>query len=495
MTDLLDRIAGSTATAVIACALLIPAGTSAAQTESRSSAADTGRIDRPRDGRRTGGRYGRLLRPDLVRRDMSLIAEELRLDEPQGDVVETLLLDYETAFDEAAAAMRERLEALRPRRELSREMREVRETMSAELRELRQAATQLREQGEAPDSARLQKMAQRQEALRTKLASIRPSRPQGEELQTMVDAMTALFDEWSRQRDRLKDEFMLSLHAILNEEQAEQLWPGFERALRRRKSMNRGELSGESVDLFLVLNELGLGADARESLEPVMEDYARALDPALVARDAFLEEERAKVFQAMRTGDTELALLLMTDEASLRSAVRDVNRQYAAILADTIGEQRDAALAATLMEQFRRRAFPRVFRPTTTERAFDVIDRLDDLDPAARRQIDEIQLAYDAEIGPVNERIIRLTVEHEPQRKIRWVKRRQESSDGVRDDPIRSAYEDRLVIDIRYRRLLEGLLPPEQAAMLPAVPEPRERDERRNGRRRGRDDRRRGSDA
>ena len=55
----------------------------------------------PRSGGGPGA-FGQLFRPEFLRRDLPLIAGELDLDKGQSTIVETLLLDYQAAFDAAA---------------------------------------------------------------------------------------------------------------------------------------------------------------------------------------------------------------------------------------------------------------------------------------------------------------------------------------------------------------------------------------------------------
>ena len=46
---------------------------------------------------------GRSLEPEFMRRDAPVMVDELELDKPQSQIVEVLIMDYETAFSAAAA--------------------------------------------------------------------------------------------------------------------------------------------------------------------------------------------------------------------------------------------------------------------------------------------------------------------------------------------------------------------------------------------------------
>ena len=54
-----------------------------------------------------GDQFARELRPDFLRRDMQLINDRLELDEAQREIIQSVLLDYIAAFDEAARGARQ----------------------------------------------------------------------------------------------------------------------------------------------------------------------------------------------------------------------------------------------------------------------------------------------------------------------------------------------------------------------------------------------------
>ncbi len=70
--------------------------------------------ERPRN-QRGGGGFGRFFQPEYLRRDLVVVIEELEVEPGQRAIVETLLLDYETAFTKASEAMRDQFSQLRPR--------------------------------------------------------------------------------------------------------------------------------------------------------------------------------------------------------------------------------------------------------------------------------------------------------------------------------------------------------------------------------------------
>jgi hypothetical protein len=456
-----------------------------AQPEGTGRRADRQQRDGQRAGRfmrqGRGGLFNRMTEPDFLRRDMVIIADELRLDRAQGAVVETMLLDYEAAFTEASEAMRDRFRELRPETRRSPEVQEQRDRLRAELRQLRDEAVRLRETDEADgglDPEAMEKIQSRLDQIRQQFEEMRPPRLEGDELQEMIEGMTALMSDWRRQRQDLKVGFLTDLRAILSEDQVERFWPTFERTLRRHKSLDRGQLSGEQVDLFHVLREAGLSDEETWRLDAILDEYAAALDRALVARDEYLDTDRSDLMQAFRNGNIEQAALLLSDESKLRTAVRGVNEQYAEAIAGAIGEEFNAERSEVFLDAYRQRAFPRIFRPTAMERSFSAAVGLGSLEEEALEAIVSLEAAYMSELRPINDHLVAATRSYEPRRAIDRLQRRAARREGREaddiEDPIRDAYEDRTALELRYRRQLEELLTPEQVALLPSPPRERE---------------------
>jgi hypothetical protein len=412
-----------------------------------------------------------------VRRDARLVNDELELDKDQVPILETLLLDYETAFAEAAETMQGRLLELRPEFKESEEQRAQREALFEQMRQARREMREMRERmGDQVDPAAIEEMRARFEPIREKLEAMRPRLPEGEELQALTEQMTALAEEWQSRRRELRSEFMSGLKAILNEQQVDH-WPKFEQTLRRQKSLPRGRFSGESVDLFLVLREMDLDESLRPE-ESIVETYAGELDQALKARDEHLEKERLNMFRSMAGGDVEAAVAIVTRESELRVGVRNVNERFVEAFADAMGAKGATDSANEFRGAYQQRAYERIFGPTRTQRAFDAARELEGLPEDALLAILSVEESYRAQMGELNQKLVQLTRTQEPveaEQRLRRRAARQQGAEFQRpEDPLRDLFRERGRLNRQYREQLEGYLTPEQIAKLPSADPERE---------------------
>ncbi|MHC5003564.1 MAG: hypothetical protein ACYTJ0_10610 [Planctomycetota bacterium] len=301
---------------------------------------------------------------------------------------------------------------------------------------------------------------------RQDMTRLRLSLPEGNELQQLQRQIDGLSRDWKAERARLKAGMIDGMRAVLNERQLEQ-WPAFERNLRRQKTLPEGRLSGEMVDPVILLRELRIEADASAALRDAVERYAVAADGALVARNDFLADARLRTMVAMLGRDLDTAIEIATRETRLREAVRDTNdRGVAWIAAALDGEQ-----AVAVRALWRQRAFPSVYQPTPTERAFRVAAALEDLDAEQEVIVIALRDMHREELASRNaalEAAIRARETSELQRRIRrWQGQRLDPE----DDPVRQALEGRAELDERFRAQLEVILMPQQVARLPEPPQ------------------------
>jgi hypothetical protein len=436
-----------------------------------------------------GGPGGRMTQPEYLRRDLPFIIEDLALDDEQATIAETLLLDYEASFAELAEDARDRMQALRPERpEMTEKQQAERDALRQEMRQIRRELAELREAGGAASEDAMAKIRERMEPLRERMETMRP-RIDPAERQAMREGFRDLFKELRTERSALDARFETELRMILSERQIER-WPAFERKTRRRKTIPRGSLSGESVDLFIVLREAGIDPDVTHTLQELVGSYATELDHALVARNEYLETGRDAVFDAMAEQDVEKAMRLMEDEKTLRTAVRGVNERYADAIVSHLADVGDTAHVEAFRDGFRRRAYERVYRTTGMQRAFGAAMDLEDVTEEQLVSIMLLQESYLTDLDARNAQLQQVLRNHEPDQITDRARRMAERFSGEgrgrggfrggdfgEDDPIRSAFRERLEMDQGYRARLEALLTPEQIAALPAMR--RQRDGRR----------------
>lgn len=415
---------------------------------------------------------GQMMEPEFLRRDMPMFVQTLELDESQRPILETLLVDYTMAFNDAADEMRDRFATLRPRspeqearsqkrREIGGQMRDAVD----ELRELRAATPE----GAEPDARKSDEIRQRMESLQKQMIELRPPRPEGKELKKLRDAMTALGDEWRATRQSLRDGFVADVQTILIEEQHAK-WPVLERQFRREKTLRRSQLAGEGVDLVHVVRDMRLTPDEAALIEAAMQQYELVLDIALVARNSRIETIRGELMAAMMERDAERAQALAAEEVRLRTAVRTVNEQYVEVIAVALGGEKSDQVRTRFAEQ----AYPRIMRPTNAQRSLEAALELEGLAPETLAAVQSLNEQYVASSKAANADLIAQLRETEPQRITQrmqfWSARMDGQEPAPTNDGLREKFEKRFELDQDYRTRLDSLLTPEQIAQLPPAP-------------------------
>ncbi len=269
--------------------------------------------------------------------------------------------------------------------------------------------------------------------------------------------------------DQLRDEFIAQVKAELTPDQVV-LWPGFERAIRRVKTLPLGRLDGERTDLFGVVETIAPATAERAAMGEELESYEIALDESLRARNVYLTDSEAKLSEAINGRDFERAMHIADEAARLRVAVRTVNEQYALAIAGKLAPDRAEQLRAAAL----RRSFPRVYRPTAAQKAFTKAAAMEGLDPEIRAGIQAMSEAYESELASANERLreaIRRTQPAEPREGLAQVAAMMSGAAAggapiklaSNADPVREAFAKRRELGERYMAQLKSVLPPESA--------------------------------
>ncbi len=394
--------------------------------------------------------YAALQIPDFIRADLALLSRELELDDDQEIVLEALYMDYEKAFREGAVVVQKYLEdPLTVRRRWN-------EQVSAITRELR--ADRARRMEETKDPAERRKIEEtfwtELRDLRDEMPSLDPPDP-GQERSEPID-----LDAWIKERETLRSDLLDNLQSLLTDAQRTQ-WPDLERLIRRSKGMRFGRLSGESLNLFHVVARIGLPPSARDSLNDVLDAYARELDLALSARDEILADRRAVAIR--RAVPAKRASV----EVDRRRAVRDVNLRYA----EVIGARLPADVAAAFQDEVNRTAFPRIYEGGRGLGLLHAAAELGNLDETTRKKLRKMLVAYESRLAATNGEL-RETVLHHELGQLRfeleqgpyYATRRAKDPSSIAID---TAVQERAALDAEAIAGLETLLTPEQMQMLP----------------------------
>jgi hypothetical protein len=360
-----------------------------------------------------GGQAGfaEAFRPDFLARDMNLFAETLAIEEWQRPILETLLEDYQASFNAGVDGVRQKMA------------------------DMKDAVT-----GASPDR--------------------------------VMSMIMGPIDEWTREKVVLRDRFLEDVKSQLSPAQQEN-WPRFERALRREKYLDQGELSGESLNLLLVLRETQLSPLAMSAIRPAVDDYELRLDEALQTRQSQIASVQEDVKNAMSANDFDAGLRAMAQIMASRVGVRQAQDTGIDSIAEALRESGEQAAGAEFRAAALQRGYAKVYRDDPIvplfARALDIEDLTDD----QRGALVALQGSYLQEVDAVNLRyvdVLRAEEPREPQRRIEIMKARQrgEPITGNRESPaivaIRSERED---LYQRTREAIFAILNPEQQSQLP----------------------------
>ena len=272
------------------------------------------------------------------------------------------------------------------------------------------------------------------------------------------------------ERTQLKDGFETDLTLLLSDEQAE-VWPAVDRQLRRLNTLSRGELAGESLDLYQLVDQWKSGAAKEQPAADTLDDYELRLDDALSQRNAFLTESEVDTFMAWAEQDHKKSLALIGRESDLRRSVRNVNEAFAETIAGDLDEQE----AASFRQAARKAAYQSVYRTMRQQRLFAQAKAIDGLDSDVLDAVTNLETAYLEELALVNDQLVAATHDYEPGQKKRMIEMMQQFRSGSMQldrrptNPIIDGHRQRRSLGERYAKQLKSILTTEQFESLPAA--------------------------
>ncbi len=420
------------------------------------------------------------LEADFMRRDVPIFVRQLSLTEDQSGVLETLFVDYEATFQPESEAIQASMmdigrnmmqSVMSPERR--EQMQQMRERMQDEMRQLEEA------NGPMDDDARRAFFRERMQKAVEEFAQQSQASGLDAELKAAIGELLEKLEQWQSRKAQLRTNFTEGLKVVLDDDQLA-LWPAFERFLNREKTLPRGRISGESLNLFFVVDEMRMPPEDFARIEPLFDDYETRLDNALKARNAYLEESMPRIMKAVQSQDSGDAERIFRRQADLRAAVRDVNDEFRKAMVNALG---DTEWARALDKQVLETGWDRFFRPTNTDRMFEEAMKLEDLDPAVLQSVRELYASYRTELSPMNNRLKDLARTEEPSQIVRDGERMVTMmSQGIAgmargfgpgggndagEDPMRKVFDERNDLGERYEERLKALLTPEQFEKLP----------------------------
>lgn len=268
--------------------------------------------------------------------------------------------------------------------------------------------------------------------------------------------------------DQASARFFDDLRLLLTAEQ-DVRWADLERTRRRVETISRGSLSGESVDLVQLVDDMGYDAGVRSTLEPILASYETSMDAALAARN----ELQAALAEKMNPTGGRPPGFFENDgdvdkirEASIK--VREVNQTFARQISDSLPTD----LKPGFDEQYRHRSFPQAYSDTYTERVVDTALTFEDLSPEQQKQIDELRARFLREMDAANNRLAEAIRADEESPDVQTLIAEQfgvpmQIRIGEELEQLKKARDERSEVARQYLDQVRSLLSPEQQARLP----------------------------
>jgi hypothetical protein len=301
--------------------------------------------------------------------------------------------------------------------------------------------------------------------MRDKMRAIRDEAQESRDFSAM-EQMGPLMEKFSKKSAEMEKSVLGDIKTLLNEEQTAK-WPLVERTRRRERTIDRGTLAGESVDLVRVVDGLELKPEIKQGLAESMEQYQSELDRALIERNKVLDEDASsqQPFNGRLVFDMEDIQKRMKKVKEAGEVVRSVNQKYAKVLEPLVGEEAQSRFQA----EVKRQSYPQVYRASRTSKALDAAMKFDDLDARQKESLAALKESYGRDVGTVNDR---------------WAAalKDEENSDGGpmfiggaqimlgdqdQSGPVPDARKARRELDKKTMDALEALLTPVQKDKLP----------------------------
>lgn len=295
-----------------------------------------------------------------------------------------------------------------------------------------------------------------------------------EEAQTLGDQKFARAsrDEFTDAGDKMTEQFLTDLQAMLSSQQAGR-WPIAQRELRRREQIGAGRYPGESVDVVRLTEEVAPGAGEQPQIADLIEQYAAQVDGAITARETFIKDNYQRYAELMPT-DPAGAERLFEESQRLRLGVRDINRRFAKQIGELLtSEQRDK-----MQQLFFERSFGFAAHPSRSEEFILAAPKLTSLSDDQRTQLEDIVKAYlprrDAAIRKVCEEEERVRIDARPSELAKALGKQDSTHDGFSglknlpdNHPLVLARRARFDNDRTTRAQVESILTREQADEIP----------------------------
>lgn len=443
-------------------------------------------------GRRGGGGFSSMMSgggmtPDYMLRDLQKFNDAFDLSEDQLMIVEQILRDYDESFREASDASQEGIGGS------FRSMRgseddpasQKRDALRQRYRDVQDKLDAARKLGEDADTAKMQENLQNEmNTIREEMQAVRAEQWQSAERQSAFEEISLLIQDQLRLKKKMKNELEGDLVVLLSEEQLA-LWPALQRQLIRDRLLPRGRLSGETVDVMALVDQQEFDADVLATLSPALDEWDVQVASALTAREDYIVETQGVLMSSMTTMDVSGGIDVMKTQGSLSESVRSIND----LAIENIVLLLPSELSKAFDDEAKQRGYPRIFRTTRVERAYEAAQELEGLEADILSAIVDLEMAIVIELAYANEHILSETHRWESQENLdrmnRFAQRMSGGSSERAASPIREAEDAKRVIEDTYLEQLKMLLTEEQIEALGGLETSKDRESNRDREGRG----------
>ena len=215
-----------------------------------------------------------------------------------------------------------------------------------------------------------------------------------------------VIEEYTKQTKNLDSQLLKDMRDLLSDKQAAK-WTSVERAHRRRQSVPRGMLSGESVDLVRIVSDLKIAKPYPDVLQQALDRYSSELDGVLSKRDSEREELSKDLPGAggrRPAGnpfnfDVEAIQKAMTGLRKAGLPVRDLNDRFATVVENALPADRQPEFA----QKVRKSKYPQVYSDPYLVKAIGAAQKFADVTADQKKTFEDIKSAYLRDIEPANQ--------------------------------------------------------------------------------------------
>ncbi len=355
-----------------------------------------------------GGDFRTLLRPEFIRRDIDLIVDRLALDETTAPIAESVLLDYEDAFETEASRFRDLLELGSNQVELANFEPGYRAIDPSNWDAVEVGIVDgLTERGVSDEKIRgtLDWASSRLEGMRTRLAMLEPMlqrrRTAIEEAGGRVDARDVLdgMNLVERRRRELREETVESFSALVGSEMESNLASTLDE-IRIQHGMADSRMGGATTNIVAALGSVDVAdfdaAELKTTEAEMLDEIAVLFDArteARIRREKQALELTIDMIESGTDGDSRsrsrvrnAATAELTAELAVRDAILGRIDQIRTRL-----EEVDPASAEAFLDVARRTGFRAQMRSRWCENATDSALSLEGLDDAIVASLTEIR--------------------------------------------------------------------------------------------------------